>query len=106
MKIALVISGNDPETVWNAFRFGVFALEQGDAVGAFLLGKGVEAERIEDDRFKVREVMEAFVEKGGRLLACGTCLELRAQKSDELCPVSTMRDLHALVAESDRVLTF
>lgn len=34
MKIALVISGNDPETVWNAFRFGVFALEQGDAVGA------------------------------------------------------------------------
>ncbi len=106
MKVALVIAGNDPETVWNAFRFGVFALGQDDEVSAFLLGKGVEAERIGDERFAVRAVMEEFVAKGGRLLACGSCLELRAQKSDELCPVSTMRDLHALVAESDRVLTF
>ena len=44
MKLAIVIYSNDPETVWNAFRFGVFARKQGDAVSVFLLGKGVEAE--------------------------------------------------------------
>ena len=32
MKLGIVISSNDPETVWNAFRFGSFALGQGDVV--------------------------------------------------------------------------
>jgi len=44
MKLGLVIYSNDSETVWNAFRFGNFALNQKDAVNVFLLGKGVESE--------------------------------------------------------------
>ncbi len=32
MKLGLVIYSTDPETVWNVFRFGVFALKQGDRV--------------------------------------------------------------------------
>lgn len=106
MKLGLVIYSNDPETVWNAFRLGVHSLKQGDAVGAFLLGGGVEAEGVADGRFPVAEVMRDFVAAGGSVLACGTCLKLRQQEGSELCPLSTMADLYALVRDSDRLLTF
>jgi hypothetical protein len=34
MKIGIVISTNDPESVWNAFRFGNVALKASHAVSA------------------------------------------------------------------------
>lgn len=39
MRVGIVLYSNDPETAWNAFRFGVFSLAQGDEVRIFLLGK-------------------------------------------------------------------
>jgi hypothetical protein len=53
MKIGLVISTNEPELAWNAFRYGVKAIENKHSVKAFLLGKGVECEEIDDDKFNV-----------------------------------------------------
>ena len=106
MKLGLVIYSNDPETVWNAFRLGNVALKEKDIVKVFLLGKGVECESLDSGPFKVTEQMQAFVEHGGKILACGTCLKLRQQEESEMCPISTMQDLHDLVKESDRVLTF
>jgi hypothetical protein len=28
MKLGIIIYSNDPETVWNAFRLGVFSLKE------------------------------------------------------------------------------
>jgi len=42
MKTGIIISSNDPETVWNAFRFANLSIKKGDEVKIFLLGKGVE----------------------------------------------------------------
>jgi len=53
MKLGIVIYSDDAETVWNAFRLGVFALKKGDSVQVFLLAKGVECEAIETDKFRV-----------------------------------------------------
>ncbi|MFP9060182.1 DsrE family protein [Natrialbaceae archaeon A-chndr2] len=103
--LGLVVETSDPERVWNAFRLGITALEDGKDVSAFLLGEGVEAEVIEDEQFDVRNRMEAFVDAGGELLACGTCLEIRNDDGSELCPISTMTDLLEVVTSSDRVLT-
>jgi len=36
MKLGIVIHLDDPETVWNAFRLGNFALHEGDEVKTFL----------------------------------------------------------------------
>ena len=105
MKIGVVISTNDPETVWNAFRFASFSMDAGDEVKVFLIGKGVEAEIIEDERFNAREQMEKFIEKGGKILACGTCLKIR-ESDAEICPISTLKDLHEIVKESDRLISF
>ena len=51
-------------------------------------------------------ITKAFLEAGGRILACGSCLKLRNSTGSELCPLSTMKDLHGMVREADRVLTF
>lgn len=106
MKLGLVIYSNDSETVWNAFRFGVHALKQGDAVSVFLLAKGVEAETLDSEKFKVSEQIRAFAEGGGKIAACGTCLKIRQAAGSELCPISTMQDLYDLVREADKVVTF
>jgi hypothetical protein len=37
MKLLLIIHSSDAETVWNAFRLGVFAVNHEDTVSVFLL---------------------------------------------------------------------
>lgn len=106
MNLGIVIYSNDPETVWNAFRLGAFSRKQGDTVSVFLLGKGVEAESLDSTKFDVIGQMRSFSEAGGSILACGTCLKIRQSKGTEICPVSTMQDLHALIRDSDKVLSF
>ena len=106
MKLAIILYSNDAETVFNAFRLGVFALDNNDSVKTFLLAKGVECEELDTEQFKVTEQMNSYVNKGGEILACGTCLKLRQSEGSELCPLSTMKDLYELVHDSDRVLTF
>ncbi len=106
MKLGIVIHSNEPETVWNAVRFANFSRQKGDAVKIFLLGRGVEIEELGTENFKVSEQLTAFQESGGGILACGTCLKIREKTGSEICVMSTMADLYALVADSDKVLTF
>ena len=106
MKLGIILYSNDPETVWNAFRLANASLTAGDEVRVFLLGKGVECESLSNDKFKILDAMREFLKKQGALLACGTCLKLRNQQSTEMCSLSTMKDLHQLIVECDKVLTF
>ncbi len=106
MKLGIIISQPDPETVFNALRLANFSLKQGDSVRVFLLGAGVEIDRIEHPKFNVREQAQAMLAAGGQFLACGTCLKLRDSAGSEICPLSTMKDLYEIVRDSDRLLTF
>lgn len=103
--LGIVLETSDPERAWNAFRLGNTALDDGLEVSVFLLGAGVECEEITDDQFDVRDRMESFVDAGGELHACGTCLEMRNSDESEVCPISTMGDLLEVVTTTDRVLT-
>ncbi len=105
MKLGIIIYSTDTEAVWNAFRLGNFALGKGDEVKVFLLAKGVEAETLPIDKFNVKEQMQQLVDKGGLILACGTCLKIRNSEGTELCPLSTMADLYDLIASSDKVVS-
>ena len=106
MTLGLVIYSTDAEAVWNGFRLGVFALKAGDKVKAFLLAKGVECESQAAEPFNVKLMMQSFVDAGGEILACGTCLKLRHSQGTKLCPLSTLKDLHEVIRDSDKVLTF
>jgi uncharacterized protein involved in oxidation of intracellular sulfur len=106
MKIAIVISTNDSETSWNAFRFANFCIRKKETVKVFLIGKGVEAEQVSSDKYNIIEQMENFHEAKGEILACGTCFKIRNSSGTELCPVSTMNDLYEMVKEADKIVTF
>lgn len=106
MRIAIILYSNDPETAWNAFRFGGFATKAGEEVTFFLTGRGVEAETLDTEQFKVSEMMRSFTDAGGNILTCGTCLKLRDREGTPLCPVSNMAAMLELIRSADRVLTF
>lgn len=106
MKIGIVIYSDNPETVWNAFRFGNFALNEGDEVKVFLLARGVECESLDTDTFKVTEQIQTFLLNRGAIFACGMCLKHRQSEGSETCPLSTMKDLYDIITGSDKVVTF
>lgn len=106
MKIGIVISSNDTETVWNALRFANFSLGQADQVNVFFMGKAVEYQQIGSEKYDVVHQAEMILSAGGAIFACGTCMTSRNQSETEICPISTMKDLYQIVSESDRLLTF
>ena len=101
-----MIYSNDPETVWNAFRFGNHALKEGDDIKIFLFAKGVESESLNTNEFKVTEQMRSFVENDGKILACGACLKIRQSEGSKICPLSSMKDMYEIIMESDKIITF
>lgn len=107
MRIGIIISQTNPETVWNAFRLANFALQRGDEVKIFLVGEGVEYETASSEKFNIKAQAAEFLKStNARLMACGTCLKLRAQEATNTCPMHTMKDLYTLIQECDKVLTF
>lgn len=106
MKIAIVISTNDTETIFNAFRFANYCIANKETVKVFLIGKGVEAEQVSVEKFNVLYEMNRFVDGGGKILSCGSCLIIRNSSGTELCPLNTMNDLYEMIKEAHKVLSF
>jgi len=107
MQLGVILQSNNPEHVWNSFRFCITALKAGHSVTTFLLNEGSELESIEDtEKYDISKKVDAYRELGGEILACGTCLQSRGKEGSDVCPVSTMQDLLKLVEESDKVLVF
>ncbi len=105
MKLGMIITQPDPETVFNALRLALYSLEQGDQVRIFLSGSGVEIDQIEDPRFDVKSQARKVLDSGGEFLACGTCLKLRNSAGSEVCPLSTLKDHYEIVRDSDKLIT-
>ena len=105
MKLGMVITQTDPETVFNALRLALYSLEQGDEVRIVLSGRGVEIDRIEDPKFDVKGLAQKVLDAGGQFLACGACLKLRNSEGSEVCPLSTLKDHYDVVRDSDRLVT-
>ena len=105
MKLGIVIYSHDPETVWNAFRLGILALSCEDEVTIFLLAKGVEVETLDRTEFDVTGKLGEFAQSGGKILSCGTCLNLRNQPTPENCQSATVGTLYEMIKNSDKVIT-
>jgi len=105
MKLGMIITQADPETVFNALRLALYSLEQGDEVRIFLSGKGVEMDQIQDSKFDVKTQAAKVIDAGGQFLACGTCLKLRKSAGSDICPLSTLKDHYEIVRDSDKLIT-
>jgi uncharacterized protein involved in oxidation of intracellular sulfur len=106
MKIGVIISSNDAETSWNALRYANFCLGQKDEAKVFLTGKGVEYQKISNEKFNTVEQAEKLLQSSGKILACGTCIKSRNQEGSEMCPISTMKDMYEIIKKSDKVVAF
>lgn len=105
MKLGLIITQTDPETVFNALRLAQYSLREGDTVRIFLSGRGVEMDQIEDPKFDVKKIAQELLDEGATFDACGTCLKLRQSDGSELCPLSTLKDHYEIIRDSDHVVT-
>ena len=102
-KLAVVISSNEPEKAWNAFRFSNLALGKKDEVKVFLMNSGVEC-LVDSGKYDVKKLSEKFDQNGGKILACGTCVKSRSMGN--VCEISNMDSFYNLVSESDRTIYF
>ena len=105
-SMGLVIYSNDTETVWNVLRLANYYKNQGDTVSIFLLGKGVELDSMVKIDIDLKEQAEKFLDNGGSILGCGTCLQSRNNKEPQVCKFSSLADLYELVRKNKIVLTF
>jgi uncharacterized protein involved in oxidation of intracellular sulfur len=104
--IGMVISSNDAETVWNALRLANYSKNQGDTVQIFLLGKGVELDNMVKTNSDLKEQADLFLENGGTILGCGTCLKSRKNNEPQVCKFSSLADLYDVIRQNKVVLTF
>jgi len=71
MKLGIIISQTNPETVWNAFRLANFAIKQGDGVKIFLPGEGVEYEASSSEKFNIEEqIAELLRSDKAQIMRC------------------------------------
>jgi hypothetical protein len=105
-SMGIVIYSNDVETVWNALRFANYSKSQGDSVSIFLLGKGVELENLVKSDSTIKEQSDKFLDNGGTILGCGTCLKSRNNSNPQVCKFSSMKDLYEMAHSNKIVMTF
>ncbi len=107
MKFAIILSTNNSEKNWNAFRLGNLALKKGDEVSVFLIGEGVEYELNSSPKFNVKDQVQKFLSVGkGKIIACETCLISRNQAESKECPAGGIADLYSIIATHHKVITF
>ena len=106
MKFGVIIETKEHEKAWNGFRFATASKKNGHEVKVFLMGEAVECENITNEKFDVAGQLKMFIEAGGTILACGTCLKSRMMGATDACPMSTMVDCVKMVEWADRVVTF
>jgi len=105
-SIGMVIYSNETETVWNALRLANYSKNKGDTVSIFLLGKGVELDSMVKTSNDLKEQADKFLDNGGTILGCGTCLKSRKNDKPQVCTFSSLADLYELIRKNKIVLTF
>lgn len=113
-KFTVVISESPygREKAYTALRFAITALIDEHNVNLFLVQDGVfvglkeQAPKQYPNHF---ELLENFVEEGGKLRICGVCINARGISNSDLidgAEVVGMHDFVEWVAESEKVLMF
>ena len=60
MNLAIVISTNDGENIYNAMRLANVAVKKGDEVSVFMLGQAVRYEETSTEQLNVKEQVDQY----------------------------------------------
>ena len=114
----LMILNDQPygtERTYNGLRLAVNLLSkvQDVSVTVFLMGDAVAAAKTGQQTptgyYNLERMVKGVLTRKGRVLLCGTCLDARGLKADELVEGSgrsTMDELTELTAAAEKVLVF
>ncbi|OGS45591.1 MAG: hypothetical protein A2539_07130 [Elusimicrobia bacterium RIFOXYD2_FULL_34_15] len=106
MKLGIVVYSGNSEAVWDAFRLAYFAVKSGDSVKMCLLGKGLDPEFINNKKFNSLEKMHMFTDNYEKDYSYNTYQDEPEAIVPDMEHTSTMKDLHEIMEESDKVVTF
>ena len=108
---------NDPpygsERPYNALRLANSLIKKEDIrVTVFLMGDAVtcagKGQKTPDGYYNIERMLKPVVRRG-RVLLCGTCMDARGMKEENMaegCKRSTLDELTDLTISSDKVLVF
>ena len=105
-SIGIVLYSNDVETVFNALRLAAYSQEWDNKVQVFLLGKGVELEKLIKENADINEQFQKLIELGGEVMGCQTCFKSRQQSNSKICKLGCIEDLYEKKKKNQIVLTF
>jgi uncharacterized protein involved in oxidation of intracellular sulfur len=109
---------NDPpygsERSYNALRLARSLLESGDkAVRVFLMGDAAACahggQKVPQGYYNIGDMLGAVLRRGGEVSVCGSCMDARGIKADELIAGArrgSMEILTQWTISADRVLVF
>ncbi len=108
MKIGILISSGDPETLWNAFRFGVLCLNMDyeNEVTIFLNAHATAYEEANSEKFNIKELAKSFILGGGKIMGCQKSMGVRGLESNEVCQKGGQKDLYELMVKSNKFICF
>ena len=104
--LGIVISSGDAETVWNALRLGIAAQSKGDSVVVFVISKAVDVFIKDSSQFNIPKASLDFTKNGGAILTCSTCAKMRHTDEVQMCTLTSIYDLYAIINQSKKVVTF
>lgn len=103
------------EKAYNAFRLAMAVQKDHTEVqvNVFLMadavGCGIPNQSTAQGYYNIERMIKSVVNKGGKIKACGTCLDARGLKNMQLIDgveVSNMAELAKWTVEADKVFTF
>ena len=103
MKLLFIISTDESETIYNVMRLANVAVNKGDEVSVFMLGKGVLFKKSSNEQFDVLGEMDKFE---GDFYVWGVCMKSHGLEGSSSCPIAWMDDLYELAMEADKIFTF
>lgn len=116
MKILVIL--NDPpygsERTYNGLRLaGALAKQSDNQVRVFLMGDAASAgkagQKVPSGFYNIQLMLERVVHAKGEISACGSCLDARAIKDEELAEIvhrGSLDQLAQWTAWADKVLVF
>lgn len=103
------------EKAYNALRFAM-ALQKDRPivhVDVFLMadavGCGIPNQNTPQGYYNIERMLKSMLSKGGKVKACGTCLDARGMRNIQLIEgveISNMSELAQWTVEADKVFTF
>lgn len=115
-RSVLIVLSQSPfegDTAWNALRLAGALLAQRMSVRIFVMNDAIDLVRQgampEGAEFDLQAMLRGLLASGARIKICTTCVTRCGMHNGDVMPeaiLSSMADLAAWIAESDRVVTF